>query len=168
MDPNSDEGRLTLFSFVRPDQPERLALLRGALAIGQSVLAVVDAAGAEEWLVHVLAEPRPGCATVVFQSIVWQYLDTAQRQRIAEAMAEAGARAASRAPLAWLRMEPEGAVTTLRRDCSSSFTASSPPCCVTAACPTRRIPSAALPRLACHVANPAAKRRRVGPGTGRL
>ncbi len=114
MDPNSDEGRLTLFSFVRPDQPERLALLRGALAIGQSVLAVVDAAGAEEWLVHVLAEPRPGCATVVFQSIVWQYLDTAQRQRIAEAMAEAGARAASRAPLAWLRMEPEGAVTTLQ------------------------------------------------------
>ena len=114
VDPSSDEGRLTLSSFVWPDQPERLALLRGALAVAQRVPAVVDAAGADEWLVRVLAEPRPACATVVFQSIVWQYIQTAQRERIAETMAQAGARADSATPLAWLRMEPDGAATALR------------------------------------------------------
>jgi len=108
VDPTSDEGRLTLFSYVWPDQPERLALLRGALTVAERVPAVVEAAAADAWLPGALSEPRPGCMTVVFHSVVWQYLAAAQRERIAEAMGEAGARAGATAPLAWVRMEPDG------------------------------------------------------------
>jgi hypothetical protein len=114
VDPGSDEGRLTLFSYVWPDQEERMALLRGALTVAARVPAVVDAAPADEWLADMLAEPRPGCTTVVFHSVVWQYLPDGRRRRLAEAMDEAGARAGPSAPLAWLRMEPDGDETLLQ------------------------------------------------------
>ncbi len=113
VDPASDEGRLTLFSYVWPDQPERLALLRGALELAARIPARVDAAPADAWLADVLSEPRPGCMTVVLHSIVWQYLDAGTRQRITAALQEAGSRADADAPLAWLRMEPDGPDTTL-------------------------------------------------------
>jgi hypothetical protein len=45
-------------------------------------------------------------ATVVFHSIVWQYVEAPERERIHAALEEAGARSTPGAPLAWLRMEP--------------------------------------------------------------
>jgi hypothetical protein len=42
-------------------------------------------------------------------SIVWQYLPEAVQRRISAAIAAAAARATPDAPLAWLRMEPDGA-----------------------------------------------------------
>jgi hypothetical protein len=70
----------------------------------------IDPAGAADWLDELLAEPLPdGVVTVVFHSVVWQYVAEDERARIRSAMAAAGSRASAGAPLAWLRMESGGA-----------------------------------------------------------
>ena len=53
-------------------------------------------------------------ATVVFHSIVLQYLPVDSRHRMRDALHAAGARATDAAPLAWLRMEPAGESADLR------------------------------------------------------
>ena len=58
------------------------------------------------WLGHTLAEPAEGAATVVYHSIVMQYMNKANRAAVAQAIADAGNRATPDAPVAWLRMEP--------------------------------------------------------------
>jgi hypothetical protein len=100
VDPRSEEGRLTLASYVWPDQLERLERLRAALALAAEVEAPVERAGAAEWTKARLAEPTPGTATVVFHSIVMQYLPAAERERFEEALE------AAPGTVAWLRMEP--------------------------------------------------------------
>ncbi|MGI8661589.1 MAG: DUF2332 domain-containing protein [Acidimicrobiales bacterium] len=106
IDANTAEGRLTLRSFIWPDQPERHATLEAALAIAAEVPATVERADAGEWVEARLAEDSGGCATVVVHSIVWQYLTLATRRRILAALERAGAAATREQPLAWLRMEP--------------------------------------------------------------
>jgi hypothetical protein len=106
VDPTSAEGRLTLLSYAWPDQLDRLALVRAACDVARRVPAVVEQANGADWLESRLAAPAPALATVVYHSIVLQYLDQASRDRVAAAIAAAGARATVVAPLAWLRMEP--------------------------------------------------------------
>ena len=91
-----------------------MRLLRGALDVAREVPVTVEEAGAGDWLAERLAEPADGVATVVFHSIVWQYIPHEERDRIRAALAESGERATERAPLAWLRMEPGGEQTELR------------------------------------------------------
>ena len=55
-----------------------------------------------------------GIATLVFQSLVLQYLDDHERARVRAAIEAAGASATERAPLAWLRMEPGGELADVR------------------------------------------------------
>jgi hypothetical protein len=94
-----------LESFVWPDQPERLALLRAALAAVRADPPPIEATRAGDWVARELATPAPGEATVLFQSVVWWYLPEAERARITADVHAAGARARADAPLAWLRME---------------------------------------------------------------
>jgi len=108
VDPSTAEGRLTLLSYIWPDQAERLAHLRAALEVARRVPVRIDRAEATEWLVTRLATPTPGVATVVFHSIVMQYLAPADRERVRAIVREAGARATAAAPVARLRMEPAG------------------------------------------------------------
>ena len=51
-----------------------------------------------------------GVATVVYHSIVWQYLSNVDRARFKGVMAAAGQAATHDNPLAWLRFEPAGDV----------------------------------------------------------
>jgi hypothetical protein len=102
------EGRLTLLSYLWADQVARIAMLRGALEVAGRLPAEIDRADATEWLELRLAAATPGLATIVFHSIVMQYLTAADRERVTEILAAAGARATAAAPLAWLRMEPGG------------------------------------------------------------
>lgn len=106
VDPTTDEGRLTLSAYVWPDQSERWTRLQGALEIAERVPASVARRGAGEWLAEHLAEERPGFATVVFHSIMWQYMPADEQQQVRSLLAEAGARGSAGAPLAWLHMEP--------------------------------------------------------------
>ena len=106
IDPLTEEGRISLVSFVWPDQPARLRLLRGALEVAGRVPVEVDKGPASSWLDGALATPSPGTARVVFHSIVWQYMDARERAAVTAAIEAAGGRAARETPLAWLRMEP--------------------------------------------------------------
>jgi hypothetical protein len=94
-----------LESFVWPDQLERLAQLRAAIALARRDPPPLVRCGAADWLAQQLATPRDGVATVVFHSIMWWYLSEAERDRVTELVIAAGARASRAAPLAWLRLE---------------------------------------------------------------
>jgi len=113
VDPTTEEGRLTLTSCIWADHLHRLRHLRLALQVAARVPAEVDCAAAAPWLDDQLAIPAPGVATVVFHSIVAQYLHPEERRRLEESIAAAGLAATRRAPVAWLRMEPEGAECAL-------------------------------------------------------
>ncbi len=114
VDPGTEEGRLTLLSYVWPDQADRLRQLEGALEIAGELLVELEQAGAADWLESRLAEPESGIATVVFHSIVTQYLETEELERLRRTLAEAGARASAAAPLAHLAMEPGGEQADVR------------------------------------------------------
>ena len=109
-----------LRSFVWPDQLDRFAALDAALALASSVPVEIDRADAAEWVVEHLGQAVDGVATVLFQSIVWQYLPPATSEAVRATVKAAGARATAQAPVAWLRMEPgnnpeKGAEVRLRQ-----------------------------------------------------
>jgi hypothetical protein len=108
LDPTSEADRETLLACTWPDQAHRLRLLRAALPAAARDPVTIDREPAGAWLEARLRQPRPGVATVVFQSLVIQYLDDAERERVTAAIERAGAAATADAPLAWLRMEPGG------------------------------------------------------------
>ncbi len=105
IDATTEDGALTLQSYVWPDQSERLALLRAAIEVARSTPAPVEKADAPDWLEARLARDRGGAATVVYHSVFWGYLTDEGRARITASMNEAGERTTEAAPLAWLRME---------------------------------------------------------------
>ncbi len=107
IDPLTDEGRLALTASVWGDQPVRFERLRGALQIAAQVPVDVTAAAAIQWLPPRLAEHVAGVATVVYHSVVLQYMDPEEREGVIALIAEAGSHASEAAPLFWLRMEPE-------------------------------------------------------------
>jgi hypothetical protein len=106
IDPTTEDGALTLQSFVWPDQLERLELLRGAIEVARLTPATVERADAPQWLAERLAQRRGGAATVVYHSVVWGYLTDEARESITQSMRGAGEAASTAEPLAWLRMEP--------------------------------------------------------------
>jgi hypothetical protein len=108
VDPASEEGRLTLLSFVWADQAGWIERLRAALGGAGANPAAVERAGAADWIAERLAEPGEGTATVVFHSIVMQYLSAEERGSFEHHLLAAAEAADEAAPLAWLRMEPAG------------------------------------------------------------
>jgi hypothetical protein len=114
LDVTTEEGRLTLRSYLWPDQVERAARLDAACAVAARIPISVVRADLGEWAEERLAEPAAGVATVVVHSIVWQYVASEARDRMRAALWRAGRRATPEAPLAWLRFEPAGPVGDLR------------------------------------------------------
>lgn len=115
LDPGSQADRLTLTSYVWGDQVERLERLRGALQIAASHFLGVEALPASVFLDRELAEAAPGAATVVWHSVVRQYLGAQERATVDRLLAEAGARATEDAPLFRLSLEPERRVQSTFR-----------------------------------------------------
>src|SRR5215469_14959493 len=64
IDPCTDEGQLTLESYVWPDQVERFRQLAAAIEAGRRVPARVDQANAADWIEAMLAEGVSGVVTV--------------------------------------------------------------------------------------------------------
>lgn len=105
IDAGSDDGRLTLLSYVWPDQATRLERLRSALAIARARPVTIDRASAHDWVIdHV--RPQRGSTTVMMHSVVWHYLPADARARIETHLAAMTERADASAPIAWLRFEP--------------------------------------------------------------
>lgn len=113
LDAHEAESRLTLLSFVWPDQEQRFTRLRGALDIAASNpdYRPPVQADAADWIDTQLAD-LPDEPVVVFHSIVWQYFSQDTKDRFRAAIRAHGERRT--ALLAWLRMEPAGAAPDLR------------------------------------------------------
>jgi len=107
LDPRSAEDRLTLTSYVWADQLERIERLRAALQIAAEHAVPVERLRASALLERELAAPVPGVVTVVWHSVVRQYMEPHERSRVHHLLREAGARATEDAPLAHLFLEPE-------------------------------------------------------------
>lgn len=106
IDPSDPEPRLRLLAYIWADQPERRHRLQTALRLAARTELRVEPADAADWVEARLTDPAPGEATVLFHSIVWQYLAAEKQRRIAAAIQRAGEQASANAPFAWLRMEP--------------------------------------------------------------
>jgi hypothetical protein len=104
---------MRLVSFVWPDQAERHERLAAALAVATDHPPLVDTGSADTWVVSRLSRERPH-ATVVFHSIVWQYLGRTVQDGMRRALEEAGAATTADPPLVWVRMEPAGPVADVR------------------------------------------------------
>lgn len=116
IDPASEEGALTLRSFVWPDQLGRLALLDGAIEIACQDPVEVERVDAADFLERELGKVHPGLATVVYHSVFMQYVDDSSRARIDFALEEARARAPRTSPVHYLTMEPGGETWEIRLD----------------------------------------------------
>jgi hypothetical protein len=104
IDPATGHGRLALAAYVWADQGDRMERLRGALAVAALVPADLRQEAASDTLERTaLAE---GSWTVLWHSIVRQYLDDAQHAAVAEGIARLGAAATPSARFAWLALEP--------------------------------------------------------------
>lgn len=114
IDPTTRDGELRLKSFVWGDQLDRLERLNAAIAISRRVPATVDASDAADWLDTRLEHVRGAVSTVVFHTIVWQYLGRGRQERVRKAIEGAGRKARVNRPLAWLRLEPGEEMAELR------------------------------------------------------
>jgi hypothetical protein len=115
IDPRTEEGRLTLMSYVWPDQVSRMELLRAALRLAPTVPAQVDEADGLEWLAGQLRARPPDVATVVFHSLLTQQLSVSERRQLRAQLLQAARAATKSSPLAWLQMERAGRGTALVR-----------------------------------------------------
>ncbi|MFN3276282.1 MAG: DUF2332 domain-containing protein [Paracoccus sp. (in: a-proteobacteria)] len=93
---------LRLLAYLWPDQPQRLARTRAAIAV---TLTPPDADDAAPWLARRLAEPQAGALHVVYTTIAAQYFPEATLAAIADHLRHAGAGAG--ANLLHLAMEAD-------------------------------------------------------------
>ena len=104
IDPTSPQGRLRLLSYVWPDQVERFARLEAAIEVARRVPADVERCDAVT-AVRGLA-PVKGRWTVLWHSVMWQYLGRADQSAIQDDLDALGGRATADAPVAHLFLEP--------------------------------------------------------------
>ncbi|MFC5586795.1 DUF2332 domain-containing protein [Nitratireductor kimnyeongensis] len=104
IDVSRDDQRLRLTSYVWADQEARLSRLRAAIELANETPFALEKADAADFVDALLVARRPDRVTVLFHSIMWQYLRQETRARIETALETAGR--AGGAPIAWLRMEP--------------------------------------------------------------
>jgi hypothetical protein len=104
VNPLSEDGALTLTSYVWPDMSARLDRLRGALEVAREVPADVRREDALSFLRNL--ELAEGHVTVIWHSVMWQYLAPEDQAAADELIAALGAGATPSAPLAHLCLEP--------------------------------------------------------------
>jgi hypothetical protein len=104
VDVTTTTGRLTLTAYVWPDQTERHERLRGALRLAAETPVTVRRAGARELVAGL--DPVEGAVTVLWHSVMWQYLDRAEQDDVLARTEAIGAAASRTAPFAHLSLEP--------------------------------------------------------------
>jgi hypothetical protein len=104
VDVTTTEGRLRLTAYVWPDQQVRLERLRAAFAVAADHPAEVREQDAASFVAALALEE--GCTTVLWHSVMWQYLPPGDQAAVAERIQELGRAATSRRRFAHLRAEP--------------------------------------------------------------
>jgi HAD superfamily hydrolase (TIGR01509 family) len=105
LDPASPDDRRRLISYIWPDETDRLARLDAALSVAAPRPPMVVKAQAIEWLPDALSRRRDGELTVVWHSVMRQYVDPGEWQALLQASDVALAASPER-PIAWVGMEP--------------------------------------------------------------
>lgn len=114
LDPHDPKDALRLQAYLWPDQPDRMALTRAAIATADTKVARADAI---DWLSGRL-DQRDGTLHLVYSTVAWQYFPHEKQTLGTALISAAGAQATADAPLAWFGMENDGggkgAALTLR------------------------------------------------------
>lgn len=105
LDPVADRTRL--LGWIWADEVPRFEVVAAALDLAARHPVDVDRVPASEWLADL--EPQAGTTTIVFHSIMWQYLPREEKKAVAATLAALGERATPDAPVAWLTFEPHKA-----------------------------------------------------------
>jgi hypothetical protein len=103
VDVTAAPGRLRLLSYVWPDQPARINRLRGAFDLAAALPVPVVREGAVQTVSAL--KPVPGTVTVIWHSVMAQYLPEAELAELRTAFATLGALATPDAPVARLAFE---------------------------------------------------------------
>ena len=98
------DGKISLLSYVWPDQSARLDRLRGAIAVARKVPARLDRQRGADAVAGLALQD--GTLTVLWHSITWQYLSVDEREEILDGADAVGAQADARSPFAHLTLEP--------------------------------------------------------------
>jgi hypothetical protein len=109
LDPASPDDRRRLISYIWPDERDRLARLDAALSVAAPRPPMVVRAQAVDWLPDALSRRRDGELTVVWHSLMRQYVDPGEWRALLEAFGAALAANPER-PIAWVGMEPVSGV----------------------------------------------------------
>jgi hypothetical protein len=104
VDVTGDDGRLTLTSYVWPDMTARHARLAGAIALARAHPVPVQTADAASYVDDLRVEP--GTVTVLWHSVMFQYVPPEQQERVSARLADLGGSADERSPLVHLFAEP--------------------------------------------------------------
>ncbi len=104
VDVGSTHGRLSLTAYVWPDQVHRHERLRGALALADRTPPVVRRQAASAFVDEI--ELVEGATTVLWHSVMWQYVAGAEQAAITARIGELGAQASDAAPFAHVFLEP--------------------------------------------------------------
>ena len=96
---------LRLLAYCWADQAHRVDALSAALKLAKTHPPKVDMADAGQWVEETL-HPVAGSVSVLYHSIMWQYMPEATQARIRSHMERVGGQATVKVPLAWLRLEP--------------------------------------------------------------
>ncbi len=95
-----------LTAYIWPEHKVRFERMKTAIEMVNEQPPHLEGAGADDWMIEQLTKPQTARVTrVLVHSIVWQYIPKAGRDRIKQAMEEAGNRATAERPLAWLSLE---------------------------------------------------------------
>lgn len=104
IDPCSRGGALSLLSCVWPDQRHRLHRLRGALALAQEHDVTLVRSGGGDFLDRL--ELREGHHTVVWHSVMWQYVPAEEQEHMLDRLVALGAATGPERTLTHLAFEP--------------------------------------------------------------
>jgi hypothetical protein len=104
LDATSSDGELTLLSYVWPDQQARLDRLRGAIDIARRIPAQLHRRNAVDAVADL--DVAAGTLTVLWHSIMWQYLSASEQETLAAEIDALGARSRPDAPFAHVTLEP--------------------------------------------------------------
>jgi hypothetical protein len=104
IDPSTEEGAARLVSYVWPDQVERVRRLRSAILVAREHPATLIPSSAADFVDTL--EPADGLLTVLWHSIMWQYVGAEEQSRIRARLEEIGTTATASAPFAYITFEP--------------------------------------------------------------
>jgi hypothetical protein len=111
LDPHDPTDARWLQACVWPDETDRLALLRAALAVAAGAPALVRPGDALDTVTAALGEVPAGCTPVVVHSWMLTYVARDRRPALAEALKAVAARRGE--PVWWVTMEAAGVVPGL-------------------------------------------------------